>query len=139
MPASTRMELISGKGRGHITYQGHFSDSEMGSSSTERELLAIQCCITAFTNLIQHESVEVRADNFNAASIIKKGGNKPQQAIAIKIFQICQYHDPPHLDPPETKPECRLPFPKPNDSNQDICAQMLPEPVLLHTIGRTQP
>ena len=74
--------------------QSRFSHDELGTSSTYRELLAIKNCLLSFAGHIQHEAVEVRTDNKNAAGIIQKGSRRPHlQQLAVEIFEICLKYD----------------------------------------------
>ena len=77
-----------------VICQSRFDEDEKRSSSTNRELLAIKCCLQSFANHIQHEAVEIRTDNQNAVRIIQKGSKKKHlHSLAIQIFEICTQYD----------------------------------------------
>ena len=79
---------------GEIICQSRFSRDQIGTSSTNRELLAIKNCLQSFASHIRHEAVEIRTDNKNAARIIEKGSRRPHlQDLAVHIFEICTQND----------------------------------------------
>ena len=79
---------------GKTICQSRFPSDQIGSSSTNRELLAIKNCLHSFADHIKHESVEVRTDNINAARIIEKGSRRTHlQDLAVQIFEICIRND----------------------------------------------
>ena len=74
--------------------QNRFTPDQIGTSSTNRELLAIRNCLQSFAHLIRHEAIEIRTDSQNAARIVQKGSRLTHlQDIAVEIFQICTQHD----------------------------------------------
>ena len=78
----------------NVICQSRFDDDEKRTSSTNRELVAIKCCLQSFANQIRHEAVEIRTDNQNAVRIIQKGSKKEHlQNLAIQIFEICTQYD----------------------------------------------
>ena len=79
---------------GNVICQSRFTEGEKATSSTNRELVAIKCCLESFADQIRHEAVEVRTDNQNAARIIEKGSKRPHlQQLAVQIFEICTQND----------------------------------------------
>ena len=79
---------------GKVICQGKFESHQQATSSTERELLAIQNCLVSFAQLIRHEAVNIRTDNFAASRILEIGSPKPHlQKIAIQIFEVCVKND----------------------------------------------
>ena len=77
-----------------VICQSRFTPGEKATSSTNRELLAIKCCLQSFAKHIRHEAVEVRTDNKNAVKIIQAGSKKKHlHEIAIRIFEICTRND----------------------------------------------
>ena len=78
------------KRAGEVVVVGNFTDSEQQTSSTMRELLAVQYCLQSLTSRLAHESVTINVDNFAASRILTVGSAKPHlQEIAINIFRIC--------------------------------------------------
>ena len=73
---------------------GKFSENAHNTSSTVRELLAVQYCLQSLTSLLSNEAVRVYVDNFSASRILTAGSARPHlQAIALNIFQACLCHN----------------------------------------------
>ena len=68
---------------------GKFSEAALNTSSTMRELLAVQHSLQSLTGLLSNESVRVYVDNFAASRILTVGSARSHlQEIALSIFQI---------------------------------------------------
>ena len=66
------------------------TEIEKESSSTFRELLAIQHAVEVFAPSLKHQDVLVCSDFSSAVSIIEKGSTKHQlQNIALRVFSLC--------------------------------------------------
>ena len=82
------------KRAGEVVVVGKFTDSEQQTSSTTRELLAVQYSLQSLSSRLAHESVTINVDNFAASRILTVGSAKPHlQQIAINIFSICLKHN----------------------------------------------
>ena len=69
----------------------NFTEDEVSSSSTERELLAIQYGIHSFINKIKNKYVVWQTDNYAASLILHSGSNKEKlQDIAENVYNICK-------------------------------------------------
>ena len=88
----------SGKGYGGYIVQkfgktiarGDFSVSEIQTSSTYRELLAVKYVLQAFKQNLESQCVQWFSDNANVSRIIASGSSKKQlQILAIEIYKIC--------------------------------------------------
>ena len=79
---------------GRTICQGRFTTEQVGTSSTNRELVAVKNCLQSFAHLLRHEAVEIRTDNLSAARIIQKGSRRPHlQDLALQIFRLCTQND----------------------------------------------
>ena len=78
----------------NVIAHGYFTEHEMLTSSTNRELLTVKYVMESLGYLLQHESVLWYSDNFNTARIIEVGSTKPHlQKIALEIFELCLKND----------------------------------------------
>ena len=78
------------KRAGEAVVVGKFSAAALNTSSTMRELLAVQHSLQSLTGLLSNESVRAYVDNFAASRILTVGSARSQlQEIALSIFQIC--------------------------------------------------
>ena len=99
-PEITRIVFSDASGRGYGGYvveklgrqvaKGSFGESEIQTSSTSRELLAIKYVLQSFTGILQNETVEWFSDSMNACRIVKTGSTRDHlQHLAIDIYNIC--------------------------------------------------
>ena len=78
----------------NVIAHGYFTEHEILTSSTNRELLTVKYVMESLGYLLQHESVLWYSDNFNTARIIEVGSTKPHlQKIALEIFELCLKND----------------------------------------------
>ena len=103
-PVTTKILFTDASGDGYEGYLakkagqavvvGKFSENAHNTSSTVRELLAVQYCLQSLTSLLSNEAVRVYGDNFSASRILTVGSARPHlQAIALNIFQACLCHN----------------------------------------------
>ena len=72
---------------GDVIAGGSFTESEVGTSSTFRELLAVKHVLTSLTDKLAHESVLWYSDNWNVSRILEVGSSKDHlQSLALEIF-----------------------------------------------------
>ena len=77
-----------------IISQGAFTQSEMATSSTYRELLAVKYILQSVGFLIRNQSVQWNSDNLNATKIIDVGSSKSYlHNIAVDIYKLCLCYD----------------------------------------------
>ena len=76
-------------GIGSTVAQGQWSESESQTSSTWRELEAINRILQAYSKTLQGETVKWLTDNQNVVRIIEHGSRKPLlQEIAVNILSV---------------------------------------------------
>ena len=69
---------------------GKFSKSEISTSSTARELSAVNYVLKSFGPKLANESIQINIDNQNACHILSVGSTKPHlQSLALEIFFHC--------------------------------------------------
>ncbi|KXJ10028.1 Integrase/recombinase xerD-like [Exaiptasia diaphana] len=72
------------------TVSGMFTSTDIGQSSTYRELKAIYYVCLAYLGQLRNKKVKVFTDNQGAARIVSIGSSKAHlQRVALDIFQIC--------------------------------------------------
>jgi hypothetical protein len=63
---------------------------EIGSSSTWREIKAVELCLLSFKDVLMGSSVTCYNNSQNVASIILKGSKVHElQSLALTIFEFC--------------------------------------------------
>ena len=76
-----------------IFYQT-WTDAEINTSSTSRELKAILLAMRSYTSFLKSQKVVWYTDSKNCASIVKKGSTKQHlQVFALEIHQLCSKYD----------------------------------------------
>ena len=79
---------------GKIIAKGSFTAGEKASSSTHRELLAVEQVLTGLLTHLRHESVLWYTDNWNVSRILEVGSSKNDlQDLALNIFALCVQND----------------------------------------------
>ena len=79
---------------GDIIARGSFTEQEIGTSSTNRELLAVRNVLVSLADKLRHESVVWYSDNWNVARILEVGSSKDHlQDLALDIFALRLKHD----------------------------------------------
>ena len=74
---------------GNVIARGSFSDHQIHTSSTYRELLAVREVLLSLVDYLRHESVLWHSDNWNVAKILQVGSSKRHlQELALQIFAI---------------------------------------------------
>ena len=74
---------------GHVISKGSFTEMEVGTSSTFRELLAVKYVLDSLADSLVHESVLWYSDNWNVARILEVGSSKDHiQNLALDIFAL---------------------------------------------------
>ena len=69
---------------------GKFNEVEKATSSTTRELTAVEHVLKSFGARLAHESIQINIDNLNACHILSVGSSKQHlQSLAIDIFNHC--------------------------------------------------
>ena len=79
---------------GNVIARGLFTDAEIRTSSTYRELLAVNRVLQSIGFLLKNQCVQWNTDNLNVTRIIKNGSTKEHlQALAVEVFQRCLFYD----------------------------------------------
>ena len=77
-----------------LTAKGNFSESEMNSSSTWRELSATFNVLRSFINLIEGKVIKHRTDCQNVVRVLNSGTKKfDLQNLVCDIFNLCIKHN----------------------------------------------
>ena len=75
---------------GKTIAQGKFSRQEKHTSSTYRELAAVNYMLRSFKNILRDETIQWNSDNQNVCRIIQAGSTKPDfQSLALQIYHTC--------------------------------------------------
>ena len=70
---------------------GRFTTDEACTSSTYRELLAVEYVLKSYSNLLKNQNIQILSDNMSATRIIAVGSKKLHlHHIALNIFEHCQ-------------------------------------------------
>ena len=73
-----------------IVARGKFSNLEINTSSTYRELLAVKFVLQSIRRFLLNERVQWNTDNQNVVRIVNNGSSKEHlQALSVEIFQLC--------------------------------------------------
>ena len=73
---------------------GKFSEFERETSSTSRELLAVNHVLKSFGPRLSHESIQINIDNLSACHILSVGSSKEHlQSLSIEIFNHCSKYN----------------------------------------------
>ena len=79
---------------GNVIAKGSFTAAERETSSTYRELLAVEQVLASLIDQLRHESVLWYTDNWNVSRILQVGSPKDHlQDLAMKIFSQCIRND----------------------------------------------
>ena len=77
-----------------IICKGNFTPTEMSTSSTLRELLAVKYVLISVGHILSGESIQLNLDSYNSTRILTVGSSKQHlQQIAIDIFKLCLQND----------------------------------------------
>ena len=79
---------------GNVIAKGSFNAIEKETSSTYRELLAVEQVLASLIDQLRHESVLWYTDNWNVSRILQVGSPKSYlQDLAMRIFSLCVRND----------------------------------------------
>ena len=79
---------------GNVIAKGTFTEREKATSSTHRELLAVEQVLVSLIKHLRHECVLWYTDNWNVSRILQVGSSKNDlQELALKIFALCVRND----------------------------------------------
>ena len=75
---------------GELICAGTFTNDEVETSSTFRELLAVKYVLQSYGDLLKNQNIQLNSDNMAATRILVVGSSKPHlQNLALDIFQQC--------------------------------------------------
>ena len=76
------------------TVTGSWSESEKRSSSTWREIEAVNRLVESSVHILENRTLKLSTDNKNVTSIIKNGSRKTDfQTIACELHTLCADHN----------------------------------------------
>ncbi len=79
---------------GKLTAHSYFTIEQRKTSSTSRELLAVQGAMRAFVTQLSGQSVQLLTDNQNVASILGVGSKRADlHSIALSVFWLALEHN----------------------------------------------
>jgi len=75
------------------TVTGSWSESEKRSSSTWREIEAVNRLVESSVHILENRTLKLNTDNKNMTSIVKNGSRKTDlQTIACELHTLCADH-----------------------------------------------